>query len=76
MSAVSASIETPEGWPDPSGARSSGSLPVLHVQSPSGAIRYSAGPVDDGPCGIESIRHSEEPGEGADVRLRWRVDGS
>jgi hypothetical protein len=29
MSAVSASIETPEGWPDPSGARSSGSLPVL-----------------------------------------------
>jgi hypothetical protein len=29
MSAVSASIESPEGWPDPSGARSSGSLPVL-----------------------------------------------
>jgi hypothetical protein len=29
MSAVSASIETPEGWPDPSGARNSGSLPVL-----------------------------------------------
>jgi hypothetical protein len=29
MSAVSASIETPEGWPDPPGARNSGSLPVL-----------------------------------------------
>jgi hypothetical protein len=29
MAAVSASIETPEAWPDPSGARNSGSLPVL-----------------------------------------------
>jgi hypothetical protein len=29
MPAVSASIETPEGWPCPSGARNSSSLPVL-----------------------------------------------
>jgi hypothetical protein len=29
MSAVPASIETPGGWPDPPGARDSGSLPVL-----------------------------------------------
>jgi hypothetical protein len=49
--------------------RATSRIDVGPVQSPSGAIRYSAGPVDVGPCGIESIRHGEEPSEGADVAL-------